>query len=252
MEIYILSKGRSHRQTTFNNLPRFLQMRVLVAVYPEELQDYSDYPTVAVNCVERGVGHKRQWILDNCSSNKVVMLDDDLVFATRRKDDPTKFREAAPNEIGSLFDDIEQMLDQYAHVGVSGREGANRRTEPRITVGRMTRILGYQVDVLKANNIRLDEMQLMEDFNTTLRLLRAGYPNMIINYMVQNQNGSDTSGGVSTYRTRDKQAAAAEELARKHPAFVSVVEKSPKTAWGGLPRKDVVIQWKRAYDESAQ
>lgn len=251
MEIYILSKGRAHRQTTFNNLPPFLQDRVTIAVYPEELQDYRNYPAIPVHCEKRGVGHKRQWLLENCPSRKLVMLDDDLVFATRRKDDPTKFREAAPDEIGSLFDDIEQMLDQYAHVGVSGREGANRRTEPRITVGRMTRILGYQVDVLKVNNIRLDEMQLMEDFNTTLRLLRAGYPNMIINYMVQNQNGSNTAGGVSEYRTMEKQSAAAEELARKHPAFVSVVEKSTKTAWGGLPRKDVVIQWKRAY-ESAQ
>lgn len=250
MEIYILSKGRAHKQTTFNNLPPSLQQRTLVAVYPEELGAYGDYPTFAVNCKERGVGHKRQYLVNQCKSNHILMLDDDLVFANRRLDEPEKFCYATPESLEALFADIDESLGEYAHVGVSGREGANRDIRVVKKVGRMTRVLGYQVDVLKANNVRFDEMQLMEDFNVTLRLLRLGLPNLILNYMVQNQNGSDTSGGVSTYRTKEKQAGAAEELARRHPGFVKVVEKTTKSAWGGGTRKDVIVQWGKAYDSA--
>lgn len=251
MEIYILSKGRAHKQITWANLPSAIQGVAKIAVYPEELPAYAKYPTISVNCKERGVGHKRQWLIEQCKSRYICMLDDDLTFATRRDDDPTKFLAAAPAEVSEMFTDISQHLQNgYAHVGVASREGGNRRTEQYMEVGRMMRVLAYDIDALAWAGARFDEVQLMEDFNVTLRLLREGKPNCILNWIVQNQSGSNAVGGVSTYRTMEKQTKAAMELARLHPGFVGVVEKSTKTAWGGGVRTDVVIQWRKAYDSA--
>lgn len=250
MEIYILSKGRPRRQPTWDSLPASIQARTKIAVYPEEVKDYSAYPTIAVTCKERGVGFKRQWLIEQCKRNKILMLDDDLTYARRRQDEPEKFTGAEPLEVEELFADLEKHLGEYAHVGVSSREGGNYKTADYLTIGRSMRILGYQIDVLKAQGLRLDEMQLMEDFNTTLTLLRAGYPNLIVNWMVHNQAGSNTSGGVSTYRTLQRQAEAAHELARRHPHYVAVVEKETKAAWGGGIRTDVRVQWRKAYESS--
>ena len=57
-------------------------------------------------------------------------------------------------------------------------------------------------------------------------------------------------GGCSTYRTMELQGAAAEKLAAKHHPFVKVVIKKTKTAWGGAERKDVIVQWKKAYQSA--
>ena len=110
----------------------------------------------------------------------------------------------------------------------------------------MMRILGYNLRVLREEGIQYNT-PFMEDFDVTLQLLRLGYPNLIHNWMVQNQGGSNSAGGCSEHRTLEKHGKAAERLAALHPGFVKVVEKQTKTAWGGLPRKDVVVQWRKAY-----
>ena len=46
--------------------------------------------------------------------------------------------------------------------------------------------------------------------------------------------------------------AGAERLNELHPTCVKVVEKQTKTAWNGLPRKDVIIGWKKAYKEGIE
>ena len=62
-----------------------------------------------------------------------------------------------------------------------------------------------------------------------------------------NQSGSNKDGGCSTYRTYEIQAAAAEKMARLWPDFVKVVEKKVK-GWGPMSiRKDIRVQWKKAY-----
>jgi hypothetical protein len=86
----------------------------------------------------------------------------------------------------------------------------------------------------------------MEDFHVSLSLLTKGLPNMSINWMVQNQNGSNLAGGCSSYRTPERHAESALALKRRFPDFVNVVTKKTKTAWGGQERIDVIIQWKKA------
>lgn len=249
MNIIIPSSGRSHKQTTLNALPTSLTSRVHVVVPEWEYTQYASTmrcPAQVCPCSVKGIGATRQWIIENYGP-KVVMLDDDLVFATRRDDDPSKFNDATDSEIEMLFTELEQTLDLYAHAGVSTREGGNRVHDDYLYIGRMLRILAYRTDVLAREGISFTRLPVMEDFDVTLSLLRRGYKNVIHNYMVHNQNGSDLSGGCSQYRTRDVQAEAAHKLKELHPQFVSVVEKETKQAWGGGGvRTDVRIQWKQA------
>lgn len=254
MFIVIPTKGRATRQTTLHNLPPDIRKNTFLCIYPEELTAHEMHPglRMVVSPEVKGIAQKRQWILDETlksGMNKVVMLDDDLVFARRRSDDPTKFIGATDIDIVEMFKAIEHRLDSYSMVGVAGREGANRNIEPYVENTRLMRVLGYRADILKELGIRATVADVMNDFGVVLELLTRGLAVLNINWIVQNQNGSDTSGGCSTYRTPEVQTAAAQALHDRFPQFVKIVQKETKTAWGGKPRTDVIIQWKEAYKD---
>ena len=247
MEIFIPSSGRPNRQTTFDNLPKSLQERAILVVPEDEVKSYSKYPVQGIPM--KGIGPTRQWCTENAVA-KMVMLDDDLIFATRRRDNPTKFYNAQPDEIYDLFDRLEDVLTDYAHASVATREGGNRSIIPMLHNQRMLRVLAYDSHILRGNRIRFDRVPVMEDFDVTLQLLSKGYGNVILNHMVQNQNGSNLAGGCSQYRTMEVQEAGARGLAKLWPDYVKLVTKQTKTAWGGQARTDVVIQWKRCYNDN--
>ena len=252
MFIVIPTKGRATRQTTLYNLPPDIRKNTFLCIYSEELTAHEMHPglRMVVSHEVKGIAQKRQWILDEtlrCGENKVVMLDDDLVFARRRLDDLTKFVGSTDHDLEVMFTQISKLLDEYSMIGVAGREGANRKTDALLFNTRLMRVLGYRADTLKELGIRATVADVMNDFGVVLELLTRGHPVANINWIVQNQNGSDTSGGCSTYRTSEVQTAAAQALHDRFPQFVKIVQKETKTAWGGKPRTDVIIQWKEAY-----
>jgi hypothetical protein len=249
MEIYIPTLGRPFQETLFE-LPPSIRQNVTLVLAPgvhRTAEAAKSWGIKYVQCPSYGIGPTRQWIIENATDKKIVMLDDDLVFAARRSDELTKFREALPAELLTLFSSIDACLDSWAHVGVSTREGGNRDTSDFAFNTRLLRILAYRTDVLHRESIRFDRLELMEDFEVTLQLLRRGYANCKINWIVHNQRSSNAPGGCSTYRTLEKQSAAARGLEELHPEFVSVVTKKTKTAWNGQERQDVRISWKKAF-----
>jgi TET-Associated Glycosyltransferase len=251
MEIYIPTRGRVF-QETWSSLPKELQ-QVLYFVVPHNQTFIAGSGVLRTPPEIDGIGPTRQWIIDHAlarNASKAVMLDDDLVFATRREDDPTKFRNSTAEDITLLFNDIEHYLNSFAHVGVATREGGNRDTSHTVVNTRLLRILAYRTDILRNRNIRFDRVELMEDFDVTLQLLEQGYPNVKINWIAHNQRSSNAPGGCSTYRTIEKQGLAAERLQQLHPRFVAVVTKQTKTAWNGKERQDVRIAWKNAFDSA--
>jgi hypothetical protein len=260
MRIYIPSRARAdQRNHTFDNLPPALQEQALFVVSKDDKKSYEDRfgkRHVKV-CNVTGIGRVRQNIVDFHYSNSIewpdprmVMLDDDLSFFVRRKDDPTKLRPATDNNVVKLFDLMEGLLSGYAHVGIAAREGANRNTAQRLYDTRMLRALAYDTSVLKELKVRYDRSPVMEDFDVTLQLLRAGYSNCVINSYAQDQGTSNAPGGCSTYRTREVQAEGAARLKELHPDFVTVVTKETKGAWGGGERTDVRIAWKKARESA--
>ncbi len=251
MHIYIPSSGRATRQITLQNLPLAWRKGTRDVVPDDEWSTYitriSGSEAMLVRCPAKGIGNTRQWIVDNCSGQYLLMLDDDLTFFCRRDDDRTKFREAAHQDVNEMLTAVQCHLEFHAHVGICTREGGNRLPDPIYRNTRTLRALAYDVHVLRKHDIRFDAMHLMEDFYVSLSLLTAGYGNLLLSDWVHDQVGSNTDGGCSQSRTMDEQSRAARELATAFPDYVTLVKKRTKTAWGGKERTDVRIQWKRAY-----
>jgi hypothetical protein len=247
MDIVIPTYGRANKQETARRL-RKADVPFSLVVQSREAHLYSDWPDVRALPPEiTTIAPTRQWIIENCNL-KVCMLDDDLQFFVRREDDKSKLRDIKDAELVCMFERISVELDAYCHVGIAAREGANRNTEPFIENTRIMRVLAYDAAAVCELGIRFDTMEVMEDFHVALSLLSKGCPNLMLNSYANNQAGSGKEGGCSHFRTPELHAANAEKLAAAFPQFVTVVEKETKTAWGGGTRKDVRIQWKKAYE----
>jgi hypothetical protein len=181
------------------------------------------------------------------------MMDDDLVFAVRgkREDNPLYLSPATSTDVAKMILWMyDQLTGNYALVGISAREGNNRKPEPTEMNTRMMRCWGIHVPTFKKVGASFESMPCMEDFDVFLTFLTNGYPNVVSNTWTTNQAGSNTEGGCSTYRTLEVQAEAAEALAAKYPGIVKAVEKETKGSWGGGVRKDVTVYWKKAYASS--
>jgi len=252
MNIVIPTLGRSTRQITYENMPKKWKNQTTLVVQHHENGDYDPYLRLVLPKHIKDIASTRHYLVHQhpFDSQYICMLDDDLVFSARREDDPTKFRNMQPDDWDNMFYHMEKALKSYAHVGVSHREGANRCTDEFIYTSRQMRVLAFDKNVLRQHNLGYGRIPVMEDFDMTLRLLRLGYPNCILNSWVHNQGGSDVSGGCSTFRTPEMQEEAAKKLAAFHPGFVKVVKKKTKTSWNGEERTDVTVYWKRAFKSS--
>lgn len=250
MDIFIPTYGRE-RQETSDALVRAGIPHALVVQHREGLRHapnaFRNVFILPPNITT--IAPTRQFIMEHAGdSTQMVMLDDDLVFFKRRTDDPTKLRDITAEELKEMFVEIERHLITHAHVGIAAREGANRNIDEFADNTRIMRVLGYDREVIMRNNIRFDEMEVMEDFHVALSLLKRGYANRVLNFYANNQGGSGSAGGCSHFRTMELHAANAKKLAELHPQFVTVVEKTTKGSFGGGTRKDVRIQWKQAYE----
>jgi hypothetical protein len=254
MTIIIHSSGRPDRQLSVEALseanlaPTLLVQEKEFPAYDKKWGKKVRIETLPAEIIT--LSPTRQWIIDNYAG-KVIMMDDDLRFCRRRKDDTTKFEQASGADIYEMFSDIWAALDTYTHVGVLAREGANRITAPYgVENTRMMRLLAYDTEEVRRIGARFDRLPTKQDFDMTLQLLRAGEKNGVLTQYCHDQPGSNTSGGCSRYRTPEVMESSAKGLAELHPGFVKVVRKATKGAWGGGERVDVQIQWKKAYESS--
>jgi hypothetical protein len=184
-----------------------------------------------------------------------MMLDDDIRFLVRRSPDTWQLRGTEPSEVAEMLGSVEWWLQQHEHVGVSAREGNNRigtgdRTL-RNDCTRTLRALAYQTEAfLSVEHCRVE---VMEDFDVNLQILRQGGSNTCLHYWAQGQKQTNAPGGCSTYRTHEVHERSAEKLAELHPGLVSLREKKNKTDAGGFgTRKEVTIQWKKAHQEGQE
>jgi hypothetical protein len=136
--------------------------------------------------------------------------------------------------------------DEYAHVGLRGRQGANDDPRPLVEVTRAMSVLGFDVNVLRKHDINFS--RLSEDFDVVLQLLRLGYKNAVIGDYIHSGSPSNSSGGCSIEHTVGLQREAAHRLAELHAPFVKTVVRKTKTSWNGAERTRVM--WKQTYESS--
>tara|TARA_R110002096_G_scaffold358961_2_gene552073 strand:- start:343 stop:1122 length:780 start_codon:yes stop_codon:yes gene_type:complete len=255
MEVYILSAGRPNTQPTWEALPQSIRNFTRVVIQQVERDLYADFikefpDNYLILPVEiNRISPTRQYLLDRCQSEKLIMLDDDLTFSYRATTNSVKLTPQTPQEVERMFSDIDYALDNYAHIAVSTREGNNRVEQSTKEVGRALRFHAMVAPIVR-EKARFDRIEFKQDFDYTLQMLRAGHPNLIFYNYAHNQPGSNKPGGCSTYRSHEVLERCAHELHALHPDFVTVVEKETKGAWGGGVRTDVRIKWKQAYESS--
>ena len=115
----------------------------------------------------------------------------------------------------------------------------------------MMYVLGYNTKELRslsdAGRIHLGRIENREDMDLTLQLLKLGLPNQVrFDIAADQMTGFGAKGGCSVQRTIEAADADAELLASLHPGLVGLVEKTYKGL--SVTRKEVVVQWKRAYE----
>ena len=237
MKIYIPTRGRADikKQQTLAMFP------MATIVCPEEEADYfRKYADVLVYTGQPGLSPTRQWIMDQCTDDIMVQIDDDLTMFERFPGS-TGLRKMKSCE--QLLQWIENSM--YFHGGVSARTGNNHVDVAYKLNTRVNCFMWFKRPVF--DQFRFDGIPCMQDFWATLQLLTSGWDNSVAYKWAFNQRSSGESGGCSLYRTKEMQALAASILHDRFPDFVKVVTKNTKGkgAYDGT-RTDVRIQWRKA------
>lgn len=251
MRIFIPTLGRGpERQLTMRELgPLADKYNATLVCPPSEVKGFTAAGLRAVACKAKGIAATRQWILDNTDDPIVLMLDDDLYSWSWRTEEEGKVRflRATDKQRAKGFSEFEKLMRKYAF-GSIGHKLFSQDKQVIELNGRMLRALAYNADILAKEKIKF-RIPVMEDFDTQLQLMKRGYDGVSYYGIVQEQQGSNVSGGCSTYRTQDVQRAAAERLAALHPDCVTVVQKKLKKGWAGdmgAERTDVRVSWAKA------
>jgi hypothetical protein len=254
--IVIPSSGRSSKQTTLEQLPNELLRVTKLAIPNNETPSYRSWGALAplwyVPSTVKGISGTRKYLMETCQTRYLAMIDDDMTFAYRPDMASPKLVSLEPQSkmITELFEYWRLLLDKYAHVGLSARQGNNRETEDVAECRRMFNTYMYDLEQVRQAGVEAGRLPVMEDFDLTLQMLRKGLPNAMIYRWCWNQGGSNLPGGCSQYRTTAMQSQAAERLAELHPGFVKVVKKQTKNWQGMEERTDVVVYWSKAYASS--
>ena len=186
----------------------------------------------------------RAWL--EAGYDKIIMLDDDLLFSTRISTDHPRLREITGEALISEFKRIEEKLGpDFPHVGFGQRQGNHLLPAGWKSPGKMCYALGYYLPIV-TKECHFDLVEVREDMCVSLQLLLKGYPNAIWTETVVDQRGYDAPGGASNERTVEISNAEARKLEALFPRYVSVVQRAYKAS---VPRLEVVVQWKRALED---
>jgi hypothetical protein len=252
MIILILTRGRVDKQITLSSIPDSLLPNTYIVCPASEVEAhvYKGRQCIAQPDHVRGISAKRQWLIENAKElfgeTKLFMLDDDLSFNVRIAGTVKLRKFNHKEELREAFEHLYAMLDLYALVGVSTRQGNNNEPADYAENTRILRFFG--MDTAKVGDAKFGRVELMEDYDFQLQLLRAGKKNYVLYKFCQDQPASGSVGGCSDYRTKELQELSAHKLKELHPEFVRVTMKQPKNGWEGMgERTDVTIYWKKAY-----
>lgn len=224
-----------------------------VPAYTASLQSLGWSEVEVVPFFGKGIAETRQFIGQYAEKHGIkhfLAVDDDVHWLVRRGPDTWRMRYAEPIEIDAMLECVDKLLVDFGHVGVSSREGNNYlgvgSPETLYTQNvRTLRALAYRTkDFLSVEHCRV---QLMEDFDVNLQLLKLGIPNANIGYWAQGQQMTNAPGGCSTFRTQELHERSARKLAELHPGLVKLRMKSNKTDKDGFgSRLEVTVKWKAA------
>lgn len=230
--ILILTKGRVGKQLTFAALPQRLRDKVIFVCPKEEIKEHCR--TISVD--EMGaakflpeppgirIAAKRKWVWEiatEAEADTIYTVDDDLRFF--RRDADRKPHPLDPAGVGEMFDYLDAALANYLMVGISMRYMNNNKIRDQDIGAQQLMLHGMRVrDINFLTNARWrTELEIMEDFDFLLQLLRCGQPNFVSNIYMHDQK-PNAPGGCSDYRDQAMYESCARKLAWLHPGVVTL------------------------------
>jgi hypothetical protein len=247
MRIVIPTRGRWDLTLTCDRLPPEWKKRVDIFCPDKEIERHKDIrPWATVHSQpdqDMTIAAKRAYIIKYHESKRIVMMDDDLQFFTKREDKPKALRSATHDDLHHYLRILEDTLSSdVPHAGFGSRLFNNNQEPGWKTAQRMQYVLGYYLPVVR-DVCELGRIETREDMDYALQLLSAGYPNMVCHsFVVEQARGYGAKGGCHGQRTTESGNADARKLAELHPGYVRVVSKE----YEGHPRDEVVCRWSTA------
>lgn len=254
MSVYYLltTLGRPYKQETLIRLHPEIRKKTTMVLQHHEARIYDIWehyglagklilpPTID------NLGPTRQHLLDTYRGEKIVMLDDDLTFLYRKDPPAWHLGTYDRNDALEPFQVLEEMLENYTHASISGREGNNHVSDEIAENVRYMRVLGYNTANFP-RHVRMDRVNGMSDFDTNLQLLRAGHASGVNFWYAQGQGATQQPGGCSLNRTHDTHSAEIKKMTEMHPGLVRVRLKQNKGGGEFGTREELTIAWKKAY-----
>lgn len=264
LNVYITSRGRwtQDQLYTLKNLYPLVSegIKINVVVPYDEYDKYYNYTKMLpqVNLIRRpesvvNLAQSIEYIIYHLAPHNsvAVIVDDDLRFCVRKDPSGPGLRPCEDSDVIELFKRLRALFndENIAMAGVSARGGNNQKYPSTLAYcTRQMQLHAIDVDRFKQLNIRPSDVVCKSDFHMTLSVLEHGYKNAVIDdYALDNARGSNSSGGVSSYRTLEVSNAAAHRLKELHPNFVKIVEKPNQWKNMSGAQLDVQMSWKKAY-----
>lgn len=274
MKIYIPTRGRW--DYTKNNpliplqyLPSHWTERTYIVVHKDEAVEYAN--TLAyMTGEEYMLGHPKLLIMDydgiadkrtkigehaeKIGTKKFMMIDDDLNFLRRVSQFAVNQKTIKVDdkcEIDMMLAHVEHNLNSYAQVGLGMREGNNHAGAGECPLPtectKAIRAVGYQTDVFRS--VDTNRVRTMSDYDTTLQILEKGLKNVVLNWWMSGQKGTNTPGGCATWRTHQIHEESVKRMVELHPGICIPRLKENKTGGDFGKRMELTIRWKKAYEQ---
>jgi hypothetical protein len=245
MNIIIHSKSRAGlARGTCNSLRGVAwDLGIVLAVPWDQAQDYREaHPEFTVEGLKPCdyLPQFQHQCMGIPGDDRVVLLDDDLVFAARTPD-LKSLPGATDDDLRAMFRWIGGALLNYGHATIDTRNGNNLNIVKGKTRegGPARSVLGINRKAYRKLDVRFGDVDSKGDYHVTLSLLERGLPNIISHMWTHDFSSKQlVAGGCTDYRTLALHAAASHDLAKLHPRHVTVVDKGGRT--------DVRVQWRKA------
>jgi len=265
MKIYIPSYKRYNAVSggTLKWIPKGLYKDVVMIVRQEEQDWYIKCLRWAidhglyVHPIESvtGIADTRRvigLIAESMGEFNFCTMDDDVCFATRKSEEVTNLRPSEAVDMIDMLCELDRQTQSYAQVGISLRQGNNNvgfGPKPLLQENtRAIRVCAFQT--MPFNRCEHGRVRVMEDIDVSLQLLSRGYKNAVLYHWAQDQKETNAPGGCSTWRTHEVHEEAAVKMSELWPGICTLRDKVNKTGGSFGSRKEITVQWKKAYREN--
>lgn len=247
-----MTRGRIGNQRTLKSIPdEWLGDTYLVV--PVEEHGKHEHQTIAVPPFVTDYSTKMQWLLNdgpNDGEEKIVILDDDLVFSVRTGDKLITVMSEDRATLNSLWLYMQNRLKDTALVGIHPRQMGHVAPLPYKDNGKIVCVQGINRRLIKeafGKYPQINQFPILSDVVLNATLLAHGIGNRIITLWCVDWGTCQAPGGCSLYRTAEMQAEACRWLESEFGPYIKAVEKEAKNGWLGGKRIDFRGQWKQLH-----